>query len=91
MENLAAVGKPAKINKFLPERSERGVTAGAIIRGSILGFFTGLIPGTNSAVPALLFYAIEKNHPNIRKNLERTLWKAWQALKQPTMPTVAVR
>ena len=38
----------------------------AIIRGSFLGFFMGLIPGTSSAVPALISYSMEKNlskHP----------------------------
>lgn len=66
MENLAAVGKPERIKKFLPERSEMGVTTGAIIRGSFIGFFSGLIPGTGSAVPALISYSVEKNiskHP----------------------------
>ncbi|MEM1484430.1 tripartite tricarboxylate transporter permease [Oscillospiraceae bacterium PP1C4] len=66
MENLSAVGKPEKINKLLPERDEIKPTLGAIIRGSLLGFFTGLIPGTSSAVPALLSYSLEKRlskHP----------------------------
>lgn len=66
VENLAAVGKPEKISKLLPNKDEIKPTLYAILRGSFLGFFSGLIPGTSSAVPAMISYSMEKNlskHP----------------------------
>ncbi|MDQ2079901.1 tripartite tricarboxylate transporter permease [Xanthobacteraceae bacterium Astr-EGSB] len=60
MENLSAVGKPEKLTGLFPKREELRGTSGAIFRGTWLGFFIGLIPGTSSAVPALLSYSIEK-------------------------------
>jgi putative tricarboxylic transport membrane protein len=60
MENLIAVGKPEKLTSLFPKREELRGTGGAIFRGTWLGFFIGLIPGTSSAIPALLSYSIEK-------------------------------
>jgi putative tricarboxylic transport membrane protein len=60
MENLHAVGKPEKLSSFWPDRSEIKGTGKAIGRGTLLGFFVGLIPGTSSAIPALLSYSLEK-------------------------------
>jgi putative tricarboxylic transport membrane protein len=56
----------AEVSSFLPRREEYGVCARAINRGTWLGFFLGLIPGTNSAVASFMSYAIEKRiskHP----------------------------
>ncbi|MFB3818257.1 MAG: tripartite tricarboxylate transporter permease [Candidatus Methylomirabilales bacterium] len=56
----------AAVSSFLPRREEYGICARAINRGTWLGFFLGLIPGTNSAVAAFMSYAIEKRvsrHP----------------------------
>ncbi len=66
MENLHAVGKPERLSSFWPDRSELKGTSKAIGRGTLLGFLIGLIPGTNSAIPALLSYSLEKRlskHP----------------------------
>ncbi len=60
MENLAAVSKPEKLSSLLPEPSELKSTSGAIFRGTWLGFIIGLVPGTSSAIPALLSYSLEK-------------------------------
>jgi putative tricarboxylic transport membrane protein len=68
MENLVAVGKPEKLTNLLPNKEELKSTAGAIFRGTWLGFFIGLIPGTSSAIPALLSYSIEKK---VSKNPEK--------------------
>ncbi len=66
MENLSKVGKAENVHGFLPKKSEIKDTSKAIGRGTILGFFIGLIPGTNSAIPALISYSLEKRlskHP----------------------------
>lgn len=60
MEDLSALPKPAKVQGLLPRREEWKPTLMAINRGTWLGFFIGLIPGTSSAIPALLSYAWEK-------------------------------
>ena len=68
MENLAAAAKPQQITGFMPDKKELKVTSRAVLRGTVLGFFIGLIPGTNSAIPALLSYSLEKK---ISKNPEK--------------------
>ena len=60
MENLSAVGKPEKLTSLFPRKDELKSTSGAILRGTGLGFLIGLIPGTNSAIPSLLSYSMEK-------------------------------
>lgn len=55
-----------KVSSFFPKREELGICATSILRGTGLGFFLGLIPGTNSAVASFMSYAIEKKvskHP----------------------------
>ncbi len=55
-----------KVTSFIPRRDEWRISVTSILRGTGLGFFLGLIPGTNSAVASFMSYAIEKkvsNHP----------------------------
>lgn len=61
MENLNVTSKAVAINSSKLKKEEVGPTTKAIIRGSFLGFFMGLIPGTSSAIPALISYSMEKN------------------------------
>jgi len=51
---------PPKVKGLLPEKEEWKPTMKAIGRGSVLGFFIGLIPGTNSVIPTILSYSMEK-------------------------------
>jgi putative tricarboxylic transport membrane protein len=60
MENLSNNEKPAKVKGLLPRREEWKPTMNSIGRGTGIGFITGLIPGTNSVIPALLSYSLEK-------------------------------
>jgi putative tricarboxylic transport membrane protein len=60
MEQAAFSGKLPKVGKLLPNRDEWKPTLNAIARGSGLGFLIGLIPGSNSVIPAILSYSIEK-------------------------------
>ena len=68
MENLATAAKPQQITSFMPEKKEIKTTSWAVLRGTVVGFFIGLIPGTNSAIPALLSYSMEKK---LSKNPEK--------------------
>lgn len=52
--------KPPKIEGLFPRRGEWKPSMLAIFRGSLLGFFIGLIPGTNSVIPTILSYSLEK-------------------------------
>ena len=55
-----------KVSSFLPQKKEWPIAAASILRGTGLGFFLGLIPGTNSAVAAFMSYIVEKRvskHP----------------------------
>jgi putative tricarboxylic transport membrane protein len=52
--------EPPKIKGLLPNKDEWGPSMKAIGRGSILGFFLGLIPGLNSVIPTILSYSLEK-------------------------------
>jgi putative tricarboxylic transport membrane protein len=55
-----------KLTDLLPKREEWGVSAGAIGRGTIIGFFLGLIPGIGAIIPTFVAYVVEKKvskHP----------------------------
>jgi putative tricarboxylic transport membrane protein len=55
-----------KIANLLPNRQDWRDSTKPIIRGTLLGFFLGIIPGFGQAIPTFLSYAIEKKfskHP----------------------------
>jgi len=66
-KSLAGVmAESGKVSSFFPRRDEWRICATSILRGTGLGFFLGLIPGTNSAVAAFMSYVVEKKvskHP----------------------------
>ncbi len=45
---------------LMPSRQDIRRSAGPIARGSVVGFFLGLIPGVGAIVPTYISYAIEK-------------------------------
>jgi putative tricarboxylic transport membrane protein len=56
----------AKIKNLFPNRQDWKDSAMPIARGTILGFFLGIIPGFGQAIPTFLSYAVEKKlskHP----------------------------
>jgi putative tricarboxylic transport membrane protein len=64
-----------KIHNLWPNRKDLKDSAGAITRGSILGFFLGVIPGGGALLASFISYAVEKKvskepetfgHGNIR-------------------------
>jgi putative tricarboxylic transport membrane protein len=69
LENLGVLTKAevfaGKIKDF-PDREDWRRSMGPIARGSLLGFFLGLLPGVGAIVPQFLSYALEKKlsrHP----------------------------
>jgi putative tricarboxylic transport membrane protein len=62
--NLAAEAEPApvatKVRELLPTKEEWGLSALPILRGSLLGFFLGILPGGGAIVSSFAAYAVEK-------------------------------
>lgn len=52
--------KIAKINNLLPSKKEMKDSAGPIARGSILGFFVGILPGAGATLASFFSYILEK-------------------------------
>lgn len=55
-----------RIKNLLPNRQEWKDSAKPILRGSLLGFFLGILPGAGPAISSFVSYAIEKrvsHHP----------------------------
>ena len=60
------VQAPAKVANVWPSRKDLKQSAGAIGRGSVLGFFLGILPGGGATLASLAAYAFEKKrakHP----------------------------
>jgi len=56
----------AKIRNLLPNKEEMKASAMPIIRGSIMGFFLGMIPGPTAVISTFVSYTLEKRisrHP----------------------------
>ncbi|KAM9862950.1 hypothetical protein ACI1US_01190 [Leucobacter sp. BZR 635] len=56
-----------KIGRVMPTKQDMKDSSGAIARGSVLGFFLGLLPGGGGVVSSLASYAVEKK---VAKNPE---------------------
>jgi putative tricarboxylic transport membrane protein len=53
-------GEVIKVDGVLPTRDDLRQSRGAIARGSIIGFFLGILPGGGGVVSSLASYAVEK-------------------------------
>ncbi|MBI3104425.1 MAG: tripartite tricarboxylate transporter permease [Candidatus Rokubacteria bacterium] len=71
-EILLSVERPyqeiirTKLSSLLPTREEWRRSVGPIGRGTVLGFFLGLIPGVGAVIPTFVAYILEKRvskHP----------------------------
>jgi putative tricarboxylic transport membrane protein len=56
-----------KLDHLLPDKKDWKDSSGAILRGSLLGFFLGLIPGGGGLIASFISYAVEKK---VAKNPE---------------------
>lgn len=57
----------ARIRDLLPNRDDWKVSARPIARGSVVGFFLGLIPGGGAVLASFVSYAIEKRYSRRRE------------------------
>ncbi|MFC4797800.1 tripartite tricarboxylate transporter permease [Neobacillus sp. GCM10023253] len=53
-------GDIAKIDNLLPSKEEFKESAGPIARGSLLGFFVGILPGAGATLASFFSYILEK-------------------------------
>ncbi|MDN3015381.1 tripartite tricarboxylate transporter permease [Paenibacillus sp. BSR1-1] len=53
-------GEMARINNLIPSKEEMKESAGPIARGSILGFFVGILPGAGATLASFFSYLLEK-------------------------------
>lgn len=63
-----ATKAPTKVTKVLPSKADLKQSSGAIGRGSVIGFFLGILPGGGAVLSSLAAYAYEKKRS---KNPER--------------------
>ncbi|TBL79942.1 tripartite tricarboxylate transporter permease [Paenibacillus thalictri] len=53
-------GELAKINRIMPTKKDLKDSAAPIARGSVLGFFIGLLPGAGAILASFFAYIVEK-------------------------------
>lgn len=68
LHNDVNSGEISKINKLLPTKQEFKDSAAPIARGSILGFFMGILPGSGATLASFMAYIAEKK---VSKNPEK--------------------
>jgi putative tricarboxylic transport membrane protein len=61
-------GEVAKVGRILPSKQELKESSGPIVRGSLLGFFVGVLPGAGATLASFFSYIFEKK---ISKNPEK--------------------
>ena len=67
-ERHRAVHAPATVANVWPSRADLRQSSGAIGRGSVIGFYLGILPGGGATIASLAAYALEKRRA---KNPER--------------------
>ncbi|MBM6620803.1 tripartite tricarboxylate transporter permease [Micrococcaceae bacterium RIT802] len=59
-ERHRAAAVPVKVANVWPSRADLKQSTGAIGRGSVLGFFLGILPGGGATISSMAAYAVEK-------------------------------
>ncbi|OGA51267.1 MAG: transporter [Betaproteobacteria bacterium RIFCSPLOWO2_12_FULL_62_13] len=57
---------PTRLRELLPNRDEWRLSIGAILRGTLVGFLVGILPGAGATISSFVAYAVEKRrspHP----------------------------
>ncbi|WP_248930747.1 tripartite tricarboxylate transporter permease [Paenibacillus hamazuiensis] len=60
LEREGNEGSIAKINRILPTKQDLKDSAAPILRGSVLGFFIGVLPGAGATLASFFSYIMEK-------------------------------
>ncbi len=51
---------PTRLRELLPNRDDWRLASGAILRGTLVGFFVGILPGAGATISSYVAYALEK-------------------------------
>lgn len=65
------IPKPLAVGKLMPTRDDLRHSAPSFVRGSVIGFFMGLLPGSPGAATSLAAYATEKRLSKTPKRFGR--------------------
>lgn len=57
---LDATPVKGRLRGLLPNRADWGHARGAVARGSLVGFFAGILPGSGGTLASLLSYSVER-------------------------------
>lgn len=60
LEKDSGGGEIAKVGRILPTKQDMKDSSGAILRGSFLGFFIGILPGAGATLASFFSYVMEK-------------------------------
>ncbi|MEW9670529.1 tripartite tricarboxylate transporter permease [Ammoniphilus sp. 3BR4] len=60
LEKDSGGGEVAKVGRILPTKQDMKDSGGAILRGSFLGFFIGILPGAGATLASFFSYIMEK-------------------------------
>jgi putative tricarboxylic transport membrane protein len=66
IEEKRILNQPVKIKNVFPNRNDLKQSKWPILRGSLLGFFLGILPGVSATITSFLAYDVEKKvskHP----------------------------
>lgn len=58
MEEIAKT--PRRLHELLPNRDDWRLSIGAILRGTVVGFLVGILPGAGATIASYVAYALEK-------------------------------
>ncbi len=75
-----AEGEPIKVGRVLPTKQDLKDSAIPMLRGSVYGFFQGLVPGCGASLTSFMAYVLEKK---ISKNKENFGKGAIQGVAAP--------
>ena len=74
------------LRSLFPNLQDWKDAIGPLWRGSLVGFFIGVLPGAGPTIASFLSYGIEKKSAGIRRNSERESSKGLPDRKEPIMP-----
>jgi len=76
----------SKVSNLMPSLEDFKRSIGPILRGTGLGCFFGVLPGTGPAIGSFASYMVEKKSRTIRRASARARSRVWQGLNPPTTP-----
>ena len=82
----AAATDPPEVGKAYPSRDDLRASRAPIARGSLIGFFLGVLPGGGATMSSLVAYSVEKRIANSRNASARARSRESPHPRPPTTP-----